>query len=47
MGLLKAFGAPVSYIAAAPQGGGRTFTSASYPPGRGRRWAPSWAAAGS
>ena len=30
MGLLKAFGAPVSYISAAPQGGGRTFTSASY-----------------
>jgi predicted deacylase len=29
VGLLKAFGAPVSYIAAAPQGGGRTFTSAS------------------
>ncbi len=28
-GLLKAFGAPVSYIAAAPQGGGRTFTSAA------------------
>jgi uncharacterized protein len=27
--MLKAFGAPVSYIAAAPQGGGRTFTSAS------------------
>ncbi len=26
--LLEAFGAPVSYIAAAPQGGGRTFTSA-------------------
>jgi hypothetical protein len=25
--LLKAFGAPVSYIAAAPQGGGRTFSS--------------------
>ncbi|NDH62270.1 MAG: deacylase, partial [Alphaproteobacteria bacterium] len=30
LGLLKAFGAPVSYIAAVPQGGGRTFTSASY-----------------
>ena len=30
VGLLKAFGAPVSYIAAVPQGGGRTFTSASY-----------------
>jgi predicted deacylase len=30
IGMLKAFGAPVSYIAAAPQGGGRTFTSASY-----------------
>ncbi|MBI3197202.1 MAG: succinylglutamate desuccinylase/aspartoacylase family protein, partial [Rhodospirillales bacterium] len=30
VGLLRAFGAPVSYIAAAPQGGGRTFTSASY-----------------
>ena len=29
VGMLKAFGAPVSYIAAAPQGGGRTFTSAS------------------
>jgi len=28
--LMKAFGAPVSYIAAAPQGGGRTFTSAAY-----------------
>ncbi|HYC65462.1 MAG TPA: succinylglutamate desuccinylase/aspartoacylase family protein, partial [Reyranellaceae bacterium] len=28
--LLKAFGAPVGYIAAVPQGGGRTFTSASY-----------------
>ena len=27
--MLKAFGAPVSYLAAAPQGGGRTFTSAS------------------
>src|SRR5262249_56714983 len=26
--LLEAFGAPVSYIAAAPQGGGRTFSSA-------------------
>ena len=30
IGMLKAFGAPVSYIAAAPQGGGRTFTSASF-----------------
>ena len=30
IGMLKAFGAPVSYIAAAPQGGGKTFTSASY-----------------
>jgi predicted deacylase len=30
IGMLKAFGAPVSYVAAAPQGGGRTFTSASY-----------------
>jgi predicted deacylase len=30
LGMLKAFGAPVSYLAAAPQGGGRTFTSASY-----------------
>jgi predicted deacylase len=30
IGMLKAFGAPVSYIAAVPQGGGRTFTSASY-----------------
>ena len=30
VGMLKAFGAPVSYIAAVPQGGGRTFTSASY-----------------
>jgi predicted deacylase len=29
-GLLKAFGAPVSYIASAPQGGGRTYTSAAY-----------------
>ncbi len=29
VGMLKAFGAPVSYLAAAPQGGGRTFTSAS------------------
>ena len=29
-GMLKAFGAPVSYVAAAPQGGGRTFTSASF-----------------
>ena len=28
LALLEAFGAPVSYIAAAPQGGGRTFTSA-------------------
>jgi hypothetical protein len=28
--LLKTFGAPVSYVAAAPQGGGRTFTSAAY-----------------
>ena len=28
-GMLKAFGAPVSYIAAIPQGGGKTFTSAS------------------
>ena len=28
LGLLKAFGAPVSYLQAAPQGGGRTFTSA-------------------
>ena len=28
--LLRAFGAPVSYLAAVPQGGGRTFTSASY-----------------
>ena len=28
--MLKAFGAPVSYVAAAPQGGGRTFTSASF-----------------
>jgi predicted deacylase len=30
VGLLKAFGAPMSYIAAAPQGGGRTFTSATF-----------------
>ena len=30
IGMLKAFGAPVSYIAAVPQGGGKTFTSASY-----------------
>ncbi len=30
LGMLKAFGAPVSYLAAAPQGGGRTFTSASF-----------------
>src|ERR1700759_663861 len=29
VGMLKAFGAPVSYLAAAPQGGARTFTSAS------------------
>jgi uncharacterized protein len=29
IGMLKAFGAPVSYLAAVPQGGGRTFTSAS------------------
>jgi uncharacterized protein len=29
VGMLRAFGAPVSYLAAAPQGGGRTFTSAS------------------
>ncbi len=29
IGLLKAFGAPVSYIAAMPQGGGSTFTSAA------------------
>lgn len=29
VGMLKAFGAPVSYLAAAPQGGGRTFTSAA------------------
>jgi predicted deacylase len=29
VGMLKAFGAPVSYIAGVPQGGGRTFTSAS------------------
>jgi predicted deacylase len=29
IGMLKAFGAPISYLAAAPQGGGRTFTSAS------------------
>lgn len=28
LGLLRAFAAPVSYIAAAPQGGGRTFSSA-------------------
>jgi predicted deacylase len=30
LGMLKAFGAPVSYLSAAPQGGGRTFTSASF-----------------
>jgi predicted deacylase len=30
IGLLKAFGAPVSYLAAAPQGGGRTFSAASF-----------------
>ena len=30
IGMLKAFGAPVSYLAAAPQGGGRTFTSAAF-----------------
>jgi uncharacterized protein len=30
VGMLKAFGAPISYLAAAPQGGGRTFTSASF-----------------
>lgn len=29
LGLIKAFGAPVSYIAEAPQGGGRTLNSAS------------------
>jgi predicted deacylase len=29
IGMLKAFGAPVSYLASAPQGGGKTFTSAS------------------
>jgi len=29
IGMLKAFGAPVAYLADAPQGGGRTFTSAS------------------
>jgi predicted deacylase len=29
-GMLKAFGAPVSYLASIPQGGGRTFTSACY-----------------
>lgn len=29
VGMLRAFGAPVSYLAAAPQGGGRTFTSAA------------------
>jgi predicted deacylase len=28
--LMTAFGAPISYIAAVPQGGGKTFTSASY-----------------
>ena len=39
IGLLKAFGAPVSYIAAAPQGGGRTFTSASYRQGVLAEWA--------
>ena len=46
VGLLKAFGAPVSYIAAAPQGGGRTFTSALLRARAWWRWAPSWAAAG-
>ncbi|MBS0525678.1 MAG: succinylglutamate desuccinylase/aspartoacylase family protein [Proteobacteria bacterium] len=30
LGMLKAFGAPVSYLSAAPQGGGRTFISASF-----------------
>jgi len=30
LGMLKAFGAPVSYLSVAPQGGGRTFTSASF-----------------
>jgi predicted deacylase len=30
VGMLKAFGAPVSYLAATSQGGGRTFTSASH-----------------
>lgn len=30
IGMLKAFGAPVSYLASVPQGGGKTFTSASY-----------------
>ncbi|HJS32971.1 MAG TPA: succinylglutamate desuccinylase/aspartoacylase family protein, partial [Alphaproteobacteria bacterium] len=30
IGLLRAFGAPISYIAAAPQGGDRTFTSAGH-----------------
>jgi uncharacterized protein len=29
-GMLKAFGAPVSYITGAPQGGGRTFSSACH-----------------
>ena len=28
--MLKAFGAPVSYVAVAPQGGGKTFTSAAF-----------------
>lgn len=30
IGLLRAFGAPISYVAAAPQGGDRTFTSAGH-----------------
>lgn len=30
IGMLKAFGAPVSYVGVAPQGGGRTFSSACH-----------------
>ncbi len=45
MGLLKAFGAPVSYISAAPPGRRPHLHLGRVSPGRDRAWARNWAAA--
>ncbi len=45
IGMLKAFGAPVSYLAAAPPGRRQDLHLGLGAPGRDLAWAPSWAAA--